>query len=310
MNLKEVARAAGVSPASASRALRGGQGISASLRMRVLAAADRLGYQPNLAARALASRSRLVGIILTDPCDSLLGAIARALASALAAEGIRSFVTWSSSGEAGTHGPDGRTVGGLVWVGGRPTPSESPANTIPRIGISDRAQDSADIIDLGRTEGCALACRYLAAQGHDRISVLAAPDMLATDRFVDALGDASASLEAVGAGLPGVRTSLGRMRQGQGPTAIVCDSDVTALAMLQGCAAEGLAVPRQASVVGFGDEPFGRYSVPALTTVRVPVDRIGALAAKAIVGLASRRDPSFTPPPAKLVLRQSSGAAP
>jgi DNA-binding LacI/PurR family transcriptional regulator len=164
------------------------------------------------------------------------------------------------------------------------------------------------MIALGRIDGLALACRYLAAQGHHRISVLVAPDTLATDRFVDALGDTSVSLEAVGAGVLGVSAALGQIRQGQGrPTAIVCDSDVAALAILQGCAAEGVAVPLQASVVGFGDAPFARYSVPPLSTIRVPVERIGVLAAKAVMDLASRRIPSFTLSPAKLVLRQSSG---
>jgi DNA-binding LacI/PurR family transcriptional regulator len=118
-------------------------------------------------------------------------------------------------------------------------------------------------------------------------------------------------LEPIGAGFVGVRKALELMLQGHGrPTAIVCDSDVGAMAMLQGCAAEGIGVPRQASIVGFGDEPFTRYSVPTLSTVRVSVERIGALAAGAMVDLAAWRDPSFPASPSKLVLRQSSGTAP
>jgi DNA-binding LacI/PurR family transcriptional regulator len=71
-----------------------------------------------------------------------------------------------------------------------------------------------------------------------------------------------------------------------------------------------MSVPGQISVVGFGDEPFARHSVPALTTVRVLAEQIGATAADAILDLAAGRDPSFQATAVKLVLRESSGPAP
>jgi DNA-binding LacI/PurR family transcriptional regulator len=247
---------------------------------------------------------------VADPSDLLLVTIASAVAAALAERSIRSFVTWDPGGGPGIHAPDSRAVSGWVRVGARPTPTQNFATAIPDIGIADSPDDRRDIIDLGRIYGLALACRYLATQGHHRIAVLAAPDMFEADRFVAALGEASVALEPVGVGLPGVRTALKQMGQGHWrPTAVLCDSDVAALAAVQGCAAEGMAVPRQVSIVGFGDVPFARYSVPTLTTIRVCVERIGALAAKAMMDRDSLRNAPLSPP-AKLVVRQSSGPAP
>ena len=278
--------------------------------MRVVAAADRLGYRANLAARTLASRSGPVGIVLTSLSDPLFVNVARAVASALVERRVRNFVTWDPDAGLAPPGPGGRTVSALVWVGGQAA-REGLSEAIPCVVISDTTGEGDGLIELGRARGLALACRYLENEGHRRLAAVAAPGMLGAPRFVYALNGASVVLDAVGTGLAGVDAAI-RAVQGREPaTAIVCDSDVAALAVLRGCAAEGISVPDQASVVGLGDEPFARHSVPALTTVRVSVEQIAATTVEAILDLASGRRPSLEAPPmGKLVLRESSGPPP
>src|SRR5208337_3386244 len=88
VTLRDVARAAGVSTASASRALAGEGGVSADLRRRILAAADRLGYTPNLAARSLAARrSGLIGIMANTVAEARVAEVVTALGRRLAEAG-------------------------------------------------------------------------------------------------------------------------------------------------------------------------------------------------------------------------------
>src|ERR1700751_2178123 len=169
MALKEVARESGVSIATASRALRGETGARKDPRMRVVAAADRLGYRANLAARTLASRSGPVGIVLTTLSDALLINIARAVASALTERRLRNFVTWDPDAGVAPPGPGGRTVSALVWVGGQAA-REGPSGAIPSVVISDTTGQCGGLIELGRARGLALACRYLENEGHRHIA--------------------------------------------------------------------------------------------------------------------------------------------
>src|SRR5881396_3115233 len=97
ITLRDVARAAGVSTASASRALTGEKNVTPELRSRILAAAGRLGYVPNLAARSLATRrSGLVGMVVRNVADPLLAGILSACERRLAESAYGVMLTTTS----------------------------------------------------------------------------------------------------------------------------------------------------------------------------------------------------------------------
>jgi DNA-binding LacI/PurR family transcriptional regulator len=124
------------------------------------------------------------------------------------------------------------------------------------------------------------------------------------------IGDGVLSLREIPADTPKrVAISLREALEGpQSPTALVCTSDEMALAALRCCALAGIRVPAQLSVIGFGDTAVARHSCPALTSIRVSVEAIGAYCASAMSELFSGRPPKPFAAAVRLVLRESSAA--
>src|SRR5271170_2827762 len=182
VTLREVARAAGVSTASASRALARKGEVSADLRQRILAAADRLGYVPNLAARSLAARrSGLIGVLVNTLAEPLLAEVVAALEHRLAEAGyaIAIVATRGSPGDSLTalRGLLGRGVEGFVLA--EPAHARELANAlrargVPWIGMAGETDGAEFTVADGHRRGAALAGRYLLSLGHRHIGVITA----------------------------------------------------------------------------------------------------------------------------------------
>jgi LacI family transcriptional regulator len=319
--LRDVARAAGVSTASASRVLSGAGGVSTEFEARIMAAARRLGYRPNLAARALVSRRcGLVGVVAQTLADPLSAGIVAALERRLRAAGFGMLLA------VGTDPPDttegirmllGRGAEGFVFIGAGPPTTEAGVldrAALPWVCVSDIAGAPPRVIDAGRQRGGVLAARYLHELGHRRFAVIASAGSGTRQGVATALAENGAMLITAGdAGTQAagtrsaIRTILDRDLP---PTAVVCDSDVDALATLRECALRGFAVPGAISIVGFGDWEFARHVTPALTTLRVSGATLGAQAGGALI--AALRSESIQPfeAPVKLVVRESTGTPP
>jgi LacI family transcriptional regulator len=324
VTLREVARAAGVSTASASRALTREGAVSADLRRRILAAAERLGYAPNLAARVLAGRgSGLVGVLVKTLEDPLLAAAIMGLEHRLAHAGYGVLIAASgaSPGQSllALRALLGRGAEALVLA--EPAHAEELAAAIhtrgvPYAGIGERASGGERGIDLGQRRGAALAGRYLLDLGHRRIAVIApassgmagavAETLAGTGaaRFPDGMRPAQDPAEA--------QHAMRVLLDGQTvPTAVICGSDLLAMAALRECLRRGIAVPREVSIIGFGDAEFARRAVPALTTLRVLPAELGArVAASLLLSLQHGDLPPAIEAPVKLVVRESTGPAP
>jgi LacI family transcriptional regulator len=93
------------------------------------------------------------------------------------------------------------------------------------------------------------------------------------------------------------------------PTAIVCSSDLEALAAVRECALRGIDVPGEVSVVGFGDREFARHARPALTTVRVSAAAIGTHAGEVVLAALRGEPTSLVEVPLKLVVRETTATA-
>jgi LacI family transcriptional regulator len=275
VTLREVARAAGVSTASASRALTREGTVSADLRRRILAAAERLGYAPNLAARALAGRgSCLVGVLVENLEDPLLAAAIMALERRLAEAGYGVVIAASGASSAQSLSALrtllGRGAEAVVFAG--PAHAEELAAAtrsrgVRYVAIGDGASVGERDIDLGRRRGAVLASRYLLDLGHRRIAVIAPEGSGMAGAVSDTLAGASAALAPEGK----QPETMGVLLDSDAvPTGVICASDLLAMAALRECLGRGIAVPRDMSIIGFGDAEFARRAVPALTTLRVP----------------------------------------
>lgn len=323
VTLREVARAAGVSTASASRALARGGAVSGDLRRRIVAAADRLGYTPNLAARSLAERrSRLIGVMVNSLADALLADAVTALEFRLAEAGYGVVIVAArpslERNVAVLRELLGRGAEAVV-IAQAAQASELAAATRPRVPwvvITEQGDAGEALVDLGRRRGAALAGRYLLELGHRRIAVIAPAEAGTATGVLEALAANNVAPLARGT-LPAqdVDAAQATMRalldRDDPPTAVVCGSDLYALAAVRVCLERGIAVPRALSIVGFGDAAFARRAFPALSTLRVAAAATGTRLAESLLSCLERGEsPPTLHTPVKLVVRESTAPAP
>jgi DNA-binding LacI/PurR family transcriptional regulator len=323
VTLRDVARAAGVSTASASRALAGEGAVTTELRSRILAAAARLGYVPNLAARTLATRrSGLIGIVVQNLADPLIANILTACERTLAesACGVVLTTTGGSLEEnlLATHALLGRGAQALIFaeVGASAEIARAiAARGVPWVCLAERAAAAGvPSLSVGRRQGAVLAARYLQSLGHRHLAVIAEPDPErdAAGAVRQVLAAALLPVEVWDAGndLDAAQATMGRLlERGEPPTGVICASDAQALAALRECAIRNVAVPQRVSLIGFGDAEFARRSFPALSTVRVAAAQVGARVAQTVLARLKGDEPPAPDVPVKLIARESTGPA-
>ena len=321
MTLRDVARAAGASTASASRALAGEGSVTTELRSRILAAAARLGYVPNLAARTLATRrSGLIGIIVGSVADPLIVNILAACERRLAefAYGVMLITTGGRPEQnlLATHALLGRGAQAVVFAeAGASTEIARAlaAHGVPWVSLGKSAAAAgAPSLSVGRCEGAVLAARYLLSLGHRRVAFIARPDGDAADAVRQVMAAASLPLEVLDAGLDldAVQATMGRwLERDELPKALICGSDVQALAALRECAIRDVAVPQRLSLIGFGDVEFARRTYPALSTIRVATAEVGSRVAQAVLAGLQGDEPPAPDASVKLIVRESTGPA-
>jgi LacI family transcriptional regulator len=330
--LADVARAAGVSLSTASRALADPQLVHERTRARVREAAAMLGYLPHGAARALATRrSRTIGAVFPPVDNPIFAAATQALAHELASRNYTLLLAtheYDPGAElAAARALLERGVDGLVLVGMDHDPelyrmlaqsgvpyelawSVDPAGYQHCVGVPHRLASvrvTQHLLDLGHRQFAAVAGR---TARNDR-----ARDRLAGTR--EALASHGLELPAervietefsVGHGRRALRDLLERA---PGFTAVVCGNDLLAIGALHECARRGIAVPRDMSVAGFDDIEMAAVATPALTTVRVPAADIGRLAAERMLArLAGEHVAYVEELRVELIVRESTGRAP
>lgn len=331
--LQDVARAAGVSLATASRALGSPQLVLPETRERVHRASTMLGYVPHGAARALASRrSRTIGAVLPTIDNPIFASATQAIARSLARA---SYTLLLASDEydprmelTATRALIERGVDGLVLVGLDHAPElfhaiEQASVPYELLWTLDRGRFH-HCIGFDNREASARCVRHLLELGHRRFAVLSG-ELEHNDRARDRVAGARDALASRGirladarvvetpfslrGGREGLRTLWERLGR-DGFTALVCGNDLIALGALIECAARGVRVPRDLSVVGFDDIELASESTPALTTMHVPSGDIGRIAAERLLArLEGKRVPRAHAIEVELAVRASTGRA-
>ncbi|MFM2403023.1 MAG: hypothetical protein RL223_903 [Pseudomonadota bacterium] len=300
--LKDLARLAGVSPITASRALHRPELVAEATRLRVALAAEQSGYVTNALAGGLTSRqTRLVAAIVPSLGHSLFSDMLDALMATLAAERYETTLgvsrydplheeTWLAT--LLSRRPDG-----VVLTG-----TEHTARTrklllnggIPVVELWDHVPHPMDVaVGFSHEEVGRAAFRYLAACGYRRPALLRGDDSRAGRRaqgFQRAAAEAGASrpIEIVvsvrspqaGRGQEAMRTL---MAQAPDCDAAFCSSDALAHGVLAQAHALGLDVPGRFGLLGFGDQALAIDTTPALSTVRADGALVGRLGAHALL---------------------------
>jgi LacI family gluconate utilization system Gnt-I transcriptional repressor len=307
LTLTDVARVAGVSPITVSRALNSPGQLTAETLAKVREAVERTGYVPNLLAGGLASnRSRLVAAIVPTIASPVFLETVQAWTEALDAAGYQVMLGQSGYGEtredALLDAIIGRRPDGIILTGVMHSPEgrrRLVAAGIPVVETWDLTPTPIDML-VGFSHvnvGLAVA-EYLLTRGSRRFGVVSADDYRAGLRLRGLRERAQqAGLAAVPAELVPTPTTLGagrrafaRLIQAHPETdAVFCSSDTLALGVLIEARARGLEVPGRLRVVGFGDNNFAADTDPALSTVRIDGMAIGRQAARFVIERAEGR---------------------
>ncbi|MFC4602868.1 LacI family DNA-binding transcriptional regulator [Rhodococcus kronopolitis] len=293
--IRDVAKHAGVSVATASRAMSGERGVRPENRERVLAAATELAYQPNMLAAALRGRtSHTVGMVVPSISNPFFATLVEAVEQQLR-DGDRSLLLATSRYDPEVERRQirallDRRVDSLVLIPCERTLSRDAtvdaATRVPTVQLDLRVDgDAGSSVGVDNESGMLQVVDHLLDRGARRLAFVgAAPtDSSAQERLDGYHRAVRRRGEAEGAVLLGdFSTEWGHraaqqiVAAGSVPDAVVCGNDMIALGVLDGLAAAGLRVPAHVQVTGFDDTPYAALSRPALTTVRQPQDSIAA----------------------------------
>lgn len=328
--IKDVAQEAGVSVATVSRVFNDKGPVREETRQRILEVAERLGYSPHATARSLSTRKTgNLGVLLPDLYGEFFSEVIRGLDLAARQSGYHLLVSSSHSDrsevEAVLRALRGR-VDGLIVMSPEADAQTLRANlsgTLPVVLLNCRVEGSAfDSINLDNYGGALAMIRHLASLGHRRIAhVKGVPGNYdAWERLLgyrDAMQALSASgteafeLEGDFSEQSGDRAGREILRMSPRPTAVFAGNDAMAVGLLHAFQEAGVRVPEEIAVAGFDDIPIARYLSPPLTTVRVAIAELGALAIERLLQAMARGDAPERQHeilPTALVVRGSCGA--
>jgi len=321
--IRDVAREAGVSIATVSRALNDKDDVSVRTRERVQETARELGYAVDPAARSLGSqRTGLVAVVVGDNAGhrdlSLIffGKVLAAISRRLGQDGYEPLLL--SERERGGHRFDAAVVIGID--GDDPLIDELARRQVPVVGVDVRCPvPRAAFVGSDHAGGVRLALAHLHALGHRRIAHIAGATN--TQAGADRLAAFRQEAGRLGLELPadyvrdgdfssasGYRETCELLALADAPTAIVAASDLMALAALQAIWESGRRPGNDVAVVGFDDLEAAALAHPPLTTIKQDRQELGALAATAAIALAEHPDaaPRDAVVPVELVVRAST----
>jgi LacI family transcriptional regulator len=307
--LRDVAAAARVHPATASRALNPETRIlvSEDTARRVAAAAAKLGYRPNPVARSLRTRrSHTVGVLIPDLNNPLFPPIVRGLEDKLAAAG---YVALIGNTDADANRERmifeqmrARHVDGFVLATATVHDqmlAEAAAAELPVVLMNRLSQDySFPSVSVDNEQGARMAVSHLARQGHTRIAHVAGPQEASTGLsrlrgFRDGMAQHRLGIEeklivyasryTVEEGARCCAELLARREPSGGFTAIAAANDMLAVGCYAALEETDLQCPDDLSVIGFNDMPFIDRLRPPLTTVRFPHYQLGTEAAQLLL---------------------------
>ncbi|SKC67506.1 LacI family DNA-binding transcriptional regulator [Krasilnikoviella flava] len=319
VTLRDVARVAGVSLATASRAMSDAPHVSAANREQVARAAESLGYRPHPAARALTTGSTgTVGLVVPDLANPFFAAVAKGV-QARARETGRDVLVADTDEDVAVE-PDvitrlGDRVDGLVLCSPR-LPADALGPLLAAAGgpvaLVNRETPDAPSVSFDIADGVRQALDHLRALGHDVVAYAGGPRTSWSDgERRTALGAlAGDTVLDLGSFRPthGGGVQAADLALAAGATAVLCFNDLVALGVLARLHARGVATPADVSVVGFDDVAAASLVTPALTTVAVPLARAGRTAVD-LLGAASA-PPDHRRLPVELVVRSSTAPAP
>lgn len=334
VSIKDIAKAAGVSHSTVSRALSHSPLVKAETQARIQRLAHEMGYTPDAIARSLVTQqTRTVGVVVTTITDPFVAEVVQGIEDT-AHENDYSVILASSASEperelAAVEMLRAKRVDSLIVTSSRV--GALYLEYLERIGVpvvlvnNHNAQSGRYTfsVSVDNQHGGGLAASHLIERGHRRIAYVSGPADHSDDAerlagYRQALDKADipfdSSLIVPGNGrLDGGKRALHTLMTSldSPSTAVFCYNDMTAIGLLSAARQAGISVPEELAVVGFDDIPFASHVHPPLTTIAQPQRDMGRQAMNMALALMTAGDStapfSDVVVKGKLIVRQSSG---
>jgi len=329
--ITDVARLAGVSTATVSRALMTPDRVKPATRDAVMAAVAAIGYTPNQAARSL--RARRTAMVITPTISNVVfGEIVRGIDDALSDAGYGLIIgNLDNKRERESYFVDlafaGQVDGILLMNGWMPKKDDRSLRDtgLPLVALNS-AVDGPDIpkVVVQDREAGTEAAAHLVALGHRSLGYISGPlgSWVQNERwqgFCDGVTAAGLDLATVVhwrgdySFAAGTAVAEEFLRQADPPTGIFAASDEMAIGFIKRIRQAGVAVPEHVSVVGFDGIKFARFCEPTLTTIHQPLQEMGRIGASILLEMINAPgapQPEWTRMPVPLIPRDSTGPAP
>jgi LacI family transcriptional regulator len=330
VSIRDVAKRAGVSIATVSRAVNRIPTVDPALARRVWEAIEEVGYLPNTQARALVSgRSRMLGLIVSEITNPFFPELVQEFENLAVAQGYEVLVGSTNYSPERTESLIRRMLqrnvdGVAVMTFGieEELVQQLVEREFPLVFVDAGPElPNIRVLKVNYGEGIRQAVQHLAALGHRAIAFITGPLQMRSavsrrDAFLRSMAELGLTVPAEhivegdhtmegGMGAMECLTTLTEL-----PTAVLCSNDLTAIGVLHGLFGTAYRVPRDVSVVGFDDIHLAQFMLPPLTTVQMSCKDLAAAAVEALRAGIERDHPKAAKREwqisTRLVVRQST----
>jgi LacI family transcriptional regulator len=321
--IRDVARACGVHISTVSRTFSAPHLVNVDTRARVLACAEKLGYRPNRAARALITgRTYNIGLIVADIANPFFPPLIKAAESQARKHDHLVFVADTDEDPAVEEEivrALAKQVDGILLCSPRMSNDliEQLSRDVPLV-VVNRLVAALPTVVMDVAQGARLAIEHLTGLGHRSLGLLAGPRSSWTSREIRRAAVAAAragraELTVIGPNLPteGGGAAVAEQVRAAGLTAVLTYNDLMAIGLIEGLIEAGARVPQDISVVGIDDIMLSRLTRPKLTTVATPTAAAGRAAVDMLLAHGDdRRTTAHIHLQTELVIRDSTGPGP
>jgi LacI family transcriptional regulator/LacI family repressor for deo operon, udp, cdd, tsx, nupC, and nupG len=336
VSIEDIARTAGVSHSTVSRALRDSPLISVAVREQLQSLARDLGYTPNAIAQSLqGQRTNTIGLVVTSIADPFLSDVVKGVEEVARTADLSVFLSASHNDAeqemAVIETFHRRRVDGILVAASQLTSDHAERLArinVPTVLINHEAETQYDLLHSAAVDdyqGAQLAVEHLLALRHRAIGYIGVGNRPKSNRrrlegYCDALAQAGIQPDTTWRAIAPAEDNLHHddVAAGQallmpllaaGVTAIFCYNDMVAIGALLACREHAVAVPGDLSIIGFDDVEIAQYITPPLTTMHQPKATLGRTAMQMLLDLLDKRPVQNHVLPPTLVQRGSTASA-
>lgn len=327
VNIKEVAKAAGVSASTVSRVLTGNIPVSADTRVRVMDAVEKLNYQPNACAQGLkGGRLRTIGLVIPNIRNLVFPAAIRGIEDEAGKHGY-TLVLCNTDEDIDKErfyidSLRRRLIDGFIFSTARPGHEyllDLPSEGVPVVFLIRQLGESVDSVVLDNEDGAYQATKYMISRGLNQIALInGALDLpLYLQRYkgyLRALKEAGLAepdrmvVHGASGWEDGYLVMKDMLIHDHKPDGVLASSDPKAMGVIRAIRDMGMKVPQDISVMGFDNLDFSSMIDPPLTTVAQPFYEMGIRACRRLIQLIEKgrcEKAQMEMLPAELVIRKS-----